>query len=154
MTTLEQQLKFDEGLRLEKYKCTAGRWTIGYGHNLDAHPNWPKGEKIADTITEEEAEHLLAYDIGNTIISLWGRWPEIISLDKARRDACINMAFQLGINGFLRFRKMKKALMNKDWELAHKEALDSNWSKQTPARARRVASQLLTGQYYAIPSDS
>lgn len=30
--TAKNFIKVAEGLRLQAYQCTAGRWTIGYGH--------------------------------------------------------------------------------------------------------------------------
>ena len=44
-------IKRFEGCELEAYKCAAGVWTIGYGST--------KGVKEGDTITQEEADHLL-----------------------------------------------------------------------------------------------
>jgi lysozyme len=78
-------------------------------------------------------------------------WPGLSLLQCARHDACINMAFQLGINGFLQFRMMRQALNRCNWLEARNEALDSLWARQTPNRARRVAEQILTGEYYEIP---
>ena len=50
-------IKVAEGLRLGAYCCSAGVWTIGYGHT--------GGVKNGDRITEEEAEHLLEKDLKN-----------------------------------------------------------------------------------------
>lgn len=44
-----------EGLRLDAYKCSAGEWTIGYGHTATAK----EGMKI----TQTEAERLLYQDL-------------------------------------------------------------------------------------------
>jgi lysozyme len=44
-----------EGLRLEAYRCTAGVWTIGYGHTLGV----TEGMKIS----QEDAEKLLLIDL-------------------------------------------------------------------------------------------
>ena len=35
-------VKTNEGFRSMPYKCPAGKWTIGYGFNMDAHgiPAW------------------------------------------------------------------------------------------------------------------
>ena len=53
MRTSEQGLllirKF-EGLKLESYKCSAGVWTIGYGHTSNV--------KKSDKITKDEAESI------------------------------------------------------------------------------------------------
>ena len=39
---------------------------------------------------------------------------------------------------------MWNALQNGDYKEASKQALDSNWAKQTPERAQRFANFLLT----------
>ena len=36
--SLEDQLILHEGLRLEVYKCPAGKWTVGGGRNLEGKP--------------------------------------------------------------------------------------------------------------------
>ena len=56
----------------------------------------------------------------------------------------MNMAYQMGVPGLLRFKKMLSALEAGDWKTAEKEALDSLWARQTPRRAREVASLLLS----------
>jgi len=44
-----------EGLRLEAYRCTAGAWTIGYGHTL--------GVTEGMRISQEDADKLLLIDL-------------------------------------------------------------------------------------------
>ena len=48
-------IKVSEGLELQAYQCSAGVWTIGYGH--------ARGVKRGDRITEEEAERILDKDL-------------------------------------------------------------------------------------------
>ena len=48
-------IKKYEGCRLTAYKCPAGVYTIGYGHT--------KGVKKGDTITQQQADLLLAMDV-------------------------------------------------------------------------------------------
>jgi lysozyme len=150
---LLSQIKFEEGLRLEAYHCTAGKKTIGYGHNLDAKPLL-EGNRIPDVITKEIAEVLLHNDVERTMDMLDAVWPGYIALRGARRDACINMAFQLGVARFMQFSKMREAIEKLDWRKAHFEALNSYWARQTPERAARVASQFITGEHYAVPHHS
>lgn len=147
-TRLLSQLKFEEGLRLKKYNCPAGFPTIGYGHNLLAGPDL-YGVHIPDQITREFAELLLVVDAGKTIEELRRQWPRLSELDQVRKDACLNMSFQLGVAGFLKFEHLKAALLAKDWESAGNAALSSKWARQTPERAGRVAEQIRTGKYYA-----
>lgn len=48
-------IKVAEGLRLQAYQCSAGHWTIGFGHT--------RGVKKGQKVTEEEAEALLEKDL-------------------------------------------------------------------------------------------
>lgn len=48
-------IKMYEGLRLEAYKCPAGKWTIGYGHTANV--------KEHDTCTILEADNYLYDDV-------------------------------------------------------------------------------------------
>lgn len=144
------QLIFEEGLRLKRYKCSMGFWTIGYGHNLDSKP-LHNGKRIPSVITRQFAEDLLHADVAETTLALEQQWPAFKRLDPAHKDAAINMAFQLGIRGFLNFRKMRLAVESKNWYQAYIEAFDSNWARQTPGRAQRLAYQWATGSYYPVP---
>ena len=146
------QTKFEEWMRLKKYRCSAGKWTIGYGRNLDVNPFF-EGNRIPDEITQHEAEIILIHDLNHAAIVLAAAWHGYELIQGARRDACIQMCYQLGLDGFLGFKKMRSALVWCDWQTAYKEALDSKWAMQDcPKRAKRVASQFLTGRYYPVPS--
>lgn len=148
---LLNQVKFEEGLRLNAYTCPAGKKTIGYGHNLEANPYF-EGNLIPDKITEEQAEVILAHDLANVATRL-ATWHGYELLQGARKDAVIQMAFQLGFDGFMGFKNLRKALLHCDWQAAFKHALDSKWARQTPSRASRVAHQFLTGIHYSVPSN-
>lgn len=151
MSILKEQLKFEEGFRSIRYICRAGKVTIGYGHNCDAEPTF-HGKKIPARITRGYAEELLEHDIERTIAGLRKRWPRFDEFDQARKDAFINMAFQMGVEGFMGFDKMRYAALARDWSTAYKEALNSKWAKKdTPARARRVAWQIRHGKTYTFP---
>lgn len=149
MSALIDQLKFEEGYRDKPYLCTKGKKTIGYGHNMDAKPFF-EGKKIPDKIDKVYAERLLMSDISEVRETLSKRFPEIEALEDARRDALIQMGFQLGYDGFMKFRKMIAAIKKRDWKEAYRQALDSDWAKQTPKRAERVSKQLLTNTYYQV----
>ena len=150
MGNLIAQLKFEEGLRLEAYRCPAGKLTIGYGHNLEARP-FLEGNRIPNKITEQEAEVLLHIDIDATVDAMDKAWHGFLLMDQARSDACLNMAFQLGVGGFMHFEKMRNYMVRCDWQNAYAEGHKSLWAKQCPHRADRVLSQILTGIPYSIP---
>jgi len=135
MSKLIQQLKRHEGLRLKPYKCTMGFDTIGYGRNLETNG-----------ISEDEAETLLANDVFKVMEQLADRGL-LQDHTKPRQDVLINMAFQLGVSGLLKFKNMIAALDDKDYKRASVEMLDSRWAKQTPNRANELAKQMREGDY-------
>ncbi len=133
-TLATRQLKRDEGCRLTVYTCTAGKPTIGYGRNLE-----DKG------ISQHEANQMLARDIERVVADLDRRAAWWRKLDGVRAAVVINMGFQLGVTGFLRFRNTIAALRAGDFERASEEMLDSRWATQTPNRAKRLSDQIRTG---------
>jgi len=146
---LKQQLEFEEGRKLKAYTCSMGHKTIGIGHNLDVKPAF-NGQRIPDIISDQVCDLIFDRDLNDTITQLNFVWLANTKLDPARRDAVINMCFQLGVNGVMKFKLMLNALERSDWVAAKAHALDSSWAKQTPERAERVAEQLLTGTYYKV----
>lgn len=136
MSDLTEQLKRHEGLRLHPYKCTAGRTTIGFGRNLD-----DKG------ITAREAELMLENDVLYLFSVLPGKIKFFNQLDKVRADILVNMAFNMGINGLLKFKKMLSAIEREDWAQAANEMLDSRWAGQVGSRAAELHKMMITGEY-------
>jgi lysozyme len=49
----------------------------------------------------------------------------------------------MGVNGLMKFRNLWAAIEPGNFQQAYLEALDSNWYRQTPSRAKRVASGLI-----------
>ena len=118
----------DEGLRLKPYKDTVGKTTIGIGRNLDDVG-----------ITKAEAEYLLENDIDKVAAQLTARLPWWQGLDEPRQRAVANMAFNLGIDGLLKFTATLAALRAGDNKAAAYHALNSKWAEQVGARAQRIA---------------
>ena len=118
----------DEGLKLEIYKCTAGKLTIGVGRNIE-----DRG------ITTSEARLLLANDVDIISDELTNNFPWWVSMPEPAQRALANMAFNLGVPRLSQFKNMLSALEKGDYNVAAKEALDSNWAKQVGDRANRIA---------------
>lgn len=135
MSKLRELLKFEEGFRSTPYRCSEGKLTIGYGHNLDA-----KG------ISKEAAEVILSDDIADANAAAC-RYSWIWDLSRARQDVVAAMIFQLGADGFHKFRKLRAALERRDFVGACAEMLDSDWARQTPERARRMVEVMRTGEH-------
>lgn len=135
LAALRDQLTLHEGLRLKPYRDTKGILTIGIGRNLE-----DRG------ITPDEAAILLDNDISDTIRALSRAIPWFDSLDVVRQRALVDMGFNLGVAGLLKFRKMLAALARKDYIDASQEALDSKWAKDVgPRRSGTIARMLATG---------
>lgn len=146
-----RRLTLHEGLRLKPYRCCAGKLTIGVGRNLIDNP-LSKTEKqylcrdnLKDGITAAEAAYLLMNDIN----SHWAECRKHIAcfsaLDHERQYALLDMCFNLGIRGLLKFRKMLEALSIGDYRGAAKECLQSKYAKDTGIRAVRISRLLENG---------
>ena len=132
--TLKEQLIRQEGIRHELYECTGGFTSIGVGRNLEA-----KG------ISFEEAMYLLDNDIKEYVEEVKNRIPLFDTLSTNRQNVLVNMAFNLGIYGLLRFKKMLLAVEKQDWDEAANQMLDSRWSKQVGNRSKELADIMRQG---------
>ena len=132
---LAEELKRDEGKSPDGcgYKCTADKWTIGYGHNIEDNP-----------IPEHIAEALLSHDIGQALAQC-ERFAWFYLLNGVRKRIIVNMVFNIGFNGVCNFKKMIAAIEDKDFDLAADEMVDSKWYKQVGERAQRVVAMMRWG---------
>ncbi|MEI7893654.1 MAG: glycoside hydrolase family protein [Myxococcales bacterium] len=133
---LAADIERDEGRRRNAYRDTVGIWTVGVGHaRVPAGTVW----------TDDEIDRVLASDIADVIASLDKRLPWWRTLDDARQDVLVNMAFNLGVAGLLGFKNSLADIQAGQFESAAKRMLQSRWSKQVGARATRLAAQMRTG---------
>ncbi|MBE6452987.1 MAG: lysozyme [Alphaproteobacteria bacterium] len=146
-----KRLHLHEGLRLKPYYCIRGKQTIGIGHNLDANPITEEEAKVLGDwhhgITTEGAYYLLRRDINRTIKECRDNIKFFDSLDDERQYALVDMAFNLGIKGLLKFKNMLGYMSQCQYQKASKECLNSNYTKQTGKRAQRIAQLIKTGQW-------
>jgi lysozyme len=83
---------------------------------------------------------LLDHDIERFAVQVRANIPEFDQLSEARQHVLLDMAFNLGMNGLLKFRKMLAAIQQGDFEKAADEMLDSKWAKDVKERrAGRLA---------------
>ena len=128
---IQDMLVKHEGLVCSLYTCSENANTIGVGRNLDANG-----------ISEDEAMYLLNNDIDRVLEGLdkhlqgWRAWPL-----KARMVA-IDMSFQMGIQGFLGFRKTIALIKLGMFLEASEEILNSKYYQQTPTRCLYNSRQL------------
>lgn len=138
ISRIAQELVRDEGFVSHGYQDHLGYWTIGIGRLID--------KRRGGGITYEEALYLLHNDIVRISEELHQKLDFFVSLDEMRKMALINMAFQLGIHGLMEFSNMLVSLKKGDFKQAYHDALDSRWARQTPRRAKRVATMIKEGE--------
>ncbi len=130
------QLRRDEGESPTCYQDHFGYWTIGVGRLIDA--------KKGGGLRPDEIAYLLNNDIVDRREALTKALPFFAELSSARQGVLINMAFNMGVAGLLKFKQMLAAVEAGHWGIAANEMLDSNWAHQVPKRAVRLASQMET----------
>ena len=143
-TELIRQLRGDEGERACAYQDHLGFWTIGVGRLVD-------DRKPGAGLRHDEISYMLNNDVDDRIDQLTRRLSWFQDLDDARRGALLNMSFQLGVEGLLKFERTLALIREGKYDLAAHAMLQSKWAKQTPARAKRMAEQIRSGQWMYSP---
>jgi len=135
-----QLLEREEGYRVKPYYCTEGYPTVGIGKRIG-----PKNAPL--DVYQFEVSLPVAHEwLREEVYAITAQMPEwFYTLTASRQTIILSMAYQLGVTGLLKFKNMIKALQRCDWDEAERQALDSRWAKQTPARAKRHAEALRTG---------
>lgn len=136
---LKQQLLREEGSESCAYQDTRGFWTIGVGRLIDAR----KG----DGLSQDEIEYLLDNDIKKITEQVHKFLPWVSKLNEPRQAVLIGMAFQMGLRGLLGFKRTLGSIEDGQYFEAAVEMLQSEWAKQTPERAHRLATQMETGEW-------
>ena len=102
-----------EGCRLAAYKCSAGVWTIGFGHT--------KGVKEGDVCTEDQAKAWLIDDIRETQ-TLLAHYVNV-PVGEGEFVALVSLAFNVGVGALMKSKLLRK-LNSGDREGAAEEFLD------------------------------
>ncbi len=92
-------IKQFEGCRLVAYQCSAGVWTIGYGHTAGVH----RGMKI----TQAQAEAYLKQDVAKfeKYVNNASYVPFTDKLNQNQFDALVSFAFNLGQGNLMKLCK-------------------------------------------------
>ena len=121
---LIERIGVNEGFRSKPYQCSEDVWTIGHGLTC---------------LTEEESLHILTGRISQLHLKLLDDLDWYKDMPPEIQGILIEMVYQIGYSGVMKFKKMIANMIDKDWKGAATEMLDSLWSKQTPNRANRLA---------------
>lgn len=85
-------IKHFEGFSAQPYQCSAGRWTIGYGHLIKGE------ERFLQPIDEGAAQELLKADIAQSEQAVC-RLVKVL-LTQGQFDALVSFVFNLGQGAF------------------------------------------------------
>ena len=130
---LKNEIKKEEGYRLEVYIDTEGFPTGGYGHKII------DGEKIPTT--KEGWEELFEKDFARACeggMNICGDW----DIKDEAKAIIIHMVYQMGEAGVRKFKRALSHLFNKEYSLCAAEMLNSRWANQTPNRAKRLSDHM------------
>ena len=168
--TIEAMLHRDEGTRVKVYWDTEGFPTVGIGHLIlstrtrdmaviNEALSKQVGRKVTGNpgiITMDEVSKLFQEDltkmqrdiVRNAVIG-----PVYAKMNKSRKMALENMAFQMGVGGLAKFTGMLGAMFVGDWKKAYNAGRNSLWFQQTKGRASRVTMVILVGnmESYGVP---
>tara|TARA_R110001592_G_scaffold212347_2_gene464635 strand:+ start:193 stop:612 length:420 start_codon:yes stop_codon:yes gene_type:complete len=138
MEQLIEMLKRHEGVRSHVYKCSAGYESIGVGRNIS---------KTGLGLSEDEVQYLLESDISRVIKELSSEYPWFNDLDDVRKDAMIDISFNLGATRLRGFKRALAAMDAADYKTASLEFLDSKWSRVVKGRSTELAYMIEMGEY-------
>lgn len=135
---LFEMLKRHEGVKSHVYLCSAGYETIGVGRNIS---------KSGMGLSDDEVDYLLENDIERVIKELSSEYPWFNTLDDVRKDAMIDISFNLGATRLRGFKRALAAMEVADYKTAAKEFLDSKWSRDVKGRATELCYMIEMGSY-------
>jgi lysozyme len=141
MPGTKSMLIFDEGIRTDVYKCPAGFLSVGIGHNLITNPALKilgKSLKLGDRITHDQIQQLYDYDLMIVKNGLKGEIPSYELLLDKYKTILINMSFNMGVHGVLKFQDMIHAMKLNNEDNVVVAIRDSGYYHQLPKRAERM----------------
>jgi len=139
MSKLTEMLRRHEGSKKFAYRCTEKKLTIGVGRNID--------ESGGIGLSDDEIDYLLENDIDRCIKELGSAFNWFSDLNEARRDAMIDLVFNIGLTRLNGFKRALAAMAEANYDLAAAEFMDSKWASQVKDRAIEICAMIKTGNY-------
>ena len=131
-----------EGFSPTIYKDTLGNKTIGYGFNIyDPYVFKKLPEDVTSgkrPIKREEADIIFnnLYSHAQKDAVNWIGEETYSELSPERQEVINDMSYNLGSVKLSKFKELKKALQNGDYDKAAEEMKDSDWYSQVKNRAK------------------
>jgi len=147
---ISKMIERHEGKRNTVYSDTEGHPTIGIGFNLDRSDAKEKLSNLGvdinkvlnkqQILTDEQIYILFKDDLETAIIDAHNFLPNFESQPTPVQSILINMSFNLGYNKLSGFEEFRKALLNRDYQKAADEMIDSKWYHQVGNRSKELVS--------------
>ena len=126
---LKYRIKKNEGYSNKPYKDQLGFYTIGYGHLIKAEEK----KYFKKKFKKQHFEDLFENDFNKSVKQFKSIYEKKF-YKQNEKELLIEMLFQLGPKGVMKFKKMLFYLKKKQKYLTCLEMMDSLWYKQTPKR--------------------
>ena len=130
---LVDNIKQEEGYKAKPYTDTTGNITVGFGTN------------ISIGVSKEEAEQLLQHRLQVNGKEFAERWKPFSTMPTGVQSALVDLSYNLGVSGVLKFSKMLSDLEAGDYDKAADEILNSKYATEVPSRAKRIADEIRAG---------
>ena len=138
---LKERIKSNEGFSSKPYKDQLGYLTIGYGHLILPNENILLKKKI----NKKELEEIFEKDFKKAL-SNFNNTFKPFTLNEKESELLIEMIFQLGIKGCLKFKNLIKNIKKGNKHLVCFDMMDSLWYKQTPDRVKILIKNFLNNE--------
>lgn len=139
MDKLLAMLKRHEGVETHAYECSEGKVTVGVGRNID--------KEGGIGLSDDEVDYLLQNDVERVIKELAAEYSWFNDLDDVRRDAMVDISFNLGATRLRLFKRALAAMEVGNYAEASTEFLDSKWARQVGGRALELTDMISSGEY-------
>jgi GH24 family phage-related lysozyme (muramidase) len=138
---LRETLKVDEGCVNSIYLDHLNLPTLGIGHLIN---EWDEeyGKPVGTPVSEERVNELFDKDIQITIDECEQLFGNFQDLPEEVQQILANMMFNLGRPRLSKFRKLCKAVAERNWKECAIQMEDSKWHKQVTKRADRLISRM------------
>jgi len=141
LVKLCDDLKADEGCVYEIYLDHLGYETFGIGH-LVTKKDPEYGKPVGTSVSDKRVREAFEADITVTLEDCKKLYEDFDELPEEVQLIIANMLFNMGLPRLSKFRGMKAAVDDRDWDRAADEMVDSLWYNQVKTRADRLVQRM------------
>ena len=138
---LREEIQNDEGRVNSVYLDHLNLPTVGIGHLIkESDPEY--GLPVGTVVDDERVNELFDQDIKVTLSECEQLYGNFNDLPEEVQKILANMMFNLGRPRLSKFRKLCKAVAERNWQECAVQMEDSRWHKQVTKRANRLISRM------------